>query len=178
MRKQDLPCSSNCGRIVGPKGSHGRCGACQQRVRRRKFAATPWRFCDVDGCEIPTKGPGDALCERHYSRKRRDGHPGQAESLINERGTGGLNGQGYVVRQVDRRRRLEHHWVMERLLGRPLAKWENVHHINGVRADNRPENLELWTRPQPAGQRPEDLAAWVVEHYPDLVAKAMARETL
>ena len=80
--------------------------------------------------------------------------------------------------QVDRRRRPEHHWIMERILGRPLAKWENVHHINGVRTDNRPENLELWTRPQPAGQRPEDLAAWVVAHYPDLVAKAMARETM
>jgi hypothetical protein len=63
---------------------------------------------------------------------------------------------------------------MEQILGRPLASFETVHHKNGRRADNHPGNLELWTKPQPSGQRPEDLVAWVVEHYPDLVAAALA----
>lgn len=55
---------------------------------------------------------------------------------------------------------------MEEIVGRPLWPDENVHHRNGVRDDNRPENLELWVKPQPQGQRVADLVAWIVDRYP------------
>lgn len=63
---------------------------------------------------------------------------------------------GYVMRTVDGRRVPEHRHVMEQALGRPLWPDEQVHHVNGDRADNRRENLELWSTAQPAGQRTED----------------------
>lgn len=58
---------------------------------------------------------------------------------------------------------LEHRYKKEIQIGRALYPHETVHHLNGVRDDNRIENLELWSKSQPPGQRVSDKVKWAKE---------------
>lgn len=171
-------CSKSCTSTATQPYGTCRIEGCGQRLKGNDLCNKHWirwrkhgdptirltpeqrQICVIEGCNDFIHGHG--WCSKHLQRWQKHGDP---EKLI-KLGLGWINQNGYRVRQGI----LEHRLVMERMLGRPLRPFESPHHKNGIRHDNRPENLELWTKPQPAGQRPEDLAAWVVEFYPDLVA--------
>lgn len=119
--------------------------------------------CSVPGCDEPIRAR--KLCGVHYMQRVR-GESFHARRGWKAKGTGTINGEGYVV--IGSKRILQHRLVVEEHLGRSLLSDETVHHKNGVKHDNRLENLELWSGSHPAGQRVEDLLAWadeLIERY-------------
>lgn len=128
--------------------------------------------CSVPKC--PTQCDRSKIyCNKHYQRFLKHGDVNK--TIFREKGTGGINKDGYkVIYKIGHPaaqkngRILEHRYIMSEFLKRPLRENENVHHKNGNKLDNRIENLELWIRDQPCGQRISDLISWakhILETY-------------
>lgn len=132
--------------------------------------------CEVVGCD--RQGLCRGMCNAHYHRWLRTGSampemPIQANNTkkrcVGRDGYVSFSDKSHPCATANGRV-LEHRAVMYELLGRDLLDGETVHHKNGNRGDNRPENLELWVSTQPSGQRPRDLVAWartIIERYQD-----------
>lgn len=168
VRAYELPCA-----VEGCKQQRRAMAWCSAHYQRFKSWGDPEhepystlrveRACAIDGCQRPHQANG--LCDMHYQRVRRTGSAFNLGNTTGVKMAGGYrcvyvpdhpnaSADGYL---------LEHRLVMSTILNRPLLPNENVHHINGDRQDNRPENLELWSTHQPSGQRVADKVAWARE---------------
>lgn len=125
------------------------CGNELKRVDKQAICAC----CGV-GFKRP-HGKKQTFCTRSCAMKDRN----RIDQRTHAQGALIKHGAGYVQQKVGPKWIMQHRLVMETKIGRPLEANEHVHHMNGIRDDNRPENLELWSgRKDPPGQRVMGLA--------------------
>jgi len=154
------------GRWTGPRGNTWRARAvlehCVAQGCQQRFPRLPW---------ISKRARAGPFCSRVCAGRSRVDPKGARPGAAHHNWKGGrhvIAGYEYVL-QPDHPNANKngliaaHRIVMERVLGRRLLQDETVHHRNGIRNDNRPENLELWSGAHPRGRRVLDLVKFAHE---------------
>ena len=158
-------CECGCGEAVAPgrRFRRGHWSRTQENRERRKARrkmqepVNPSGLC-MCGCGQPVKRATENHPERGYYAGDFEcyiaGHQvGKGPEHSKWKGGRYTSAAGYVfIRAVGHPHAdkdgyvLEHRLVAEQQLGRPLTHDEHAHHINGIKNDNRPENIVVLTK--------------------------------
>jgi hypothetical protein len=150
-------CGNNC-TIIGPNLTSGRtksCGCLASKLsseRAKRIFTKEKKKCSVEGCDNNTSKGGKGLCGKHAQRMRRYGDTNYITSEYDRR----VNSRKSQLKNKDKENKEttyskylgkhEHRVIAEKKYGRKINIYECVHHVDGNKHNNDPENLIILTK--------------------------------
>lgn len=137
-----------CGLVYIPKRNRKILKYCSSRCRNKDRYVNGDRQKKIpiicQGCG--KKGFAFAHSQKRFCSKSCAALNRKGENSPSWKGGVIINPSGYIsIKQKNGKYKLEQRIVMEGIIGRELNPYEQVHHINGITTDNRPENLAIKT---------------------------------
>ncbi|HEV2225088.1 MAG TPA: HNH endonuclease signature motif containing protein [Candidatus Acidoferrales bacterium] len=159
--KDPMYCSIKCSalgrRADSDERNKGICKQCGQEYYRTRRGGSGTIYREQELCSRECKNAWLRTLAEHRFNAGVTGRHVKSNGYVWLSIPANISGDG------KKREVMEHRWVMEQTIGRPLEPGETVHHKDGDRANNTIENLALFVSNHGPGQEVVDIVAWCVK---------------